>query len=429
MRGALLAIALVTACSERAQTARPSGVKVATAGIDVVSPGSEPRVSPSYETGRRAWMWRSILSVEIHGSPRRYAQTRARVHLFDGAAPDGRAELFSTVDEPHIRDEPHNAAAEAGGAGARFSLGYLLLTGRGQVMRYSRDTIAQLVEGEPLTENEELTTALMRDTYNAIVVRFPDVPIGSGAHWNVRAFHEGGEAWSSRLSLTSLDSDTLTVAVEHTIDGTDGRTIIGSITLGRDVPIARRAELEVAQLAKVAERATLRLVQTSADVLPGPGWPLPLGEIYAHRARCVTTFGEPGIVCAPGGVCCNPCLPGSGTIAGMACAPFCDSDADCGKRGACDDGVCSFDNEPGCDTPDGCTLPNGAYGRRCDSGPCVPLCRPPLALMGGTHCVKRCETNADCPGHYCEIGDEPFSYCAGLCPSSGCPYLFAWASP
>ena len=62
-----------------------------------------------------------------------------------------------------------------------------------------------------------------------------------------------------------------------------------------------------------------------------------------------------------------------------------------------------------------CTLPNGDMGN-CEQGRCKSPCGPGLFLYGGTHCAKRCQGPADCPGGTCEEG-----ICTPLCPPA-CPY-------
>ena len=406
--------------SARVQRSMPTAM---VPGVDVVSPGAEPRIAPRYETSKRVWQWRSVLSAELT-SPTAYAQMRTFVHLFDGPRADDFVELFATTREPVIRDRPHNEAATDRSAGGYFSLGFLALTSRGQILQRSRETISELVEGRPISRAETATAAVIPDALAATVVRFPKVPVGRGASWTVRAYGDSGEPWSSHITLASADDEHIDLAVRHTIDGPNARVIDGSLRLGRAVPVAVTARLTVSA-PDGSVRAYLRLEQTLAAVLPGPAWPQPFGAVHRHHPRCVTRIGEPGIQCLSDGVCCNPCLPGMATEAGMYCNRICDTAADCKAGGICEGRVCSYDTEPDCAFPKGCDLPNGDPGRRCRADePCMSFCGPGMRLLYGTHCVRPCRDDSDCPGHHCQTDEAPFPFCAGLCPSTGCPYLY-----
>jgi len=179
---------------------------------------------------------------------------------------------------------------------------------------------------------------------------------------------------------------------------------------------------------------------------PGCAAPMPSGFVGCSeptRADCWSDVDCPaGMFCAyvgaeapsdcacacdEAGNCDCDCGGGTGGGAGggggMAppagvCLPYepaCFSDADCGDRGHCFDGLCYYD-EPGCFSDADC-----AAGERCEYGaadpmPCECFCDPntPDCRCGCTApapmgvCVwaeSECYGDADCWGGYCEQGD------------------------
>jgi len=159
-----------------------------------------------------------------------------------------------------------------------------------------------------------------------------------------------------------------------------------------------------------------------ASTPPGPRgpypWPLPQ-ECYP-ATECVIPDAGPGVQCAPGNPCFNPCPTGMAPEKGGSyCARTCRSDKDCSNKGRCVAGLCDrWPPSPACENAAFCQLPGGATGLRCkDSEPCRNPCKPGHVLFGGTHCAKPCRSNADCPGGECTTG-----VCGPLCPSEGCPY-------
>ena len=167
-------------------------------------------------------------------------------------------------------------------------------------------------------------------------------------------------------------------------------------------------------------------VPAPAEAAPEPGpypartttkWPLDTEK--CSFTPCKLPDGAPGLTCTAGQACFNPCPDGTGPERDhWSCAKLCRSNADCGKD-PCVNGVCDRWPKHACKAPDeSCTTADGEMGFRCSAKhECKPMCKRGLAAYGGTHCAKKCKTNAECPGGTCEEG-----FCVPLCPSEGCPY-------
>ncbi len=165
---------------------------------------------------------------------------------------------------------------------------------------------------------------------------------------------------------------------------------------------------------------------------PWRRWPLPRWCVYNQRP-CRTAGGAPGLQCGGDTECWNPCPPGKAPR-GFYCARTCRTNADCrgGKcmlnepecpGGGCDTGLCDgWPNLEGCTEP--CSLPSGDSGVRCGKR-CVSPCPRGFFPYGGTHCVKRCKSAADCNGKdVCSTDDGRNYFCGGLCPTESCPYPY-----
>jgi hypothetical protein len=106
------------------------------------------------------------------------------------------------------------------------------------------------------------------------------------------------------------------------------------------------------------------------------------------------------------------------------CERVCKADAEC-EGGRCVDGLCNSLERPSTadwQIRDGCRTADGRDGFHVDGDSrCYPWCKIGLVLYGGTHCVKPCASNADCPGSQCAREEDP-PLCGPICPSEGCPY-------
>lgn len=383
-----------------------------TDGYDGSTLGEQPRQTLRYGATGQA---RSIWTAEIASRPITHAQTTARLHLRPSREASSKVSLYATIDRPFVRDEPHRRAAESERVGDTILILHRFID----------------VFGEPLASHQQIfrepgkpagvVHQLLAWTYGQMVLPLPAEAVGAGARWSAAS-----QDASTTVTLVATTAEHVDVVVESKeAVGGGSLWMTGRMTLTRPSLMVTSALLDVrfGWWMLHAPIAAVEILQTPVDVLPGPGYPRPITSIQRRPARCTTAEEEPGIVCTADDLCCNPCLPNMATADGVSCHAQCARGEDC-SVGDCDDGVCVHDSEPDCPAPETCRADSGDYGRRCPGDTaCVALCPSGQRLLGGTHCVRPCRTDADCPAGYCREGGG-FKHCSGLCPSAGCPYLY-----
>lgn len=372
-------------------------------------------LTPRYES---QWQAHSVWTAILGAGPVVHAQTTARIHLRPRG--DGRLDYTVTIDRPFVRPSPHQAAAESKRVGDTVMIRHRLVDHRGDLLGRHQE-----VFDDPVTPlREAATIQLLAWSYDILLAPLPESAVAVGSHWNAEDVAMGAE-WTYRLEGATADE--LIVAVEAERPYLTGELLLSAtLRLAQPTLLVTSADLRVSfgWTGMRAPVAVASVQQTSAEVLPGPGYPRPIASVQQRATRCMTPAGEPGIVCTRDGLCCNPCLPGSATADGFACRAMCQGAGDCAV-GRCDDGVCVYDAEPACPVPEPCTTVAGQLGRRCPGdSPCVAHCPPTQRLLGGTHCVKPCIDDADCPAGHCRDDGAGSTHCSGLCPSAGCPYLY-----